>query len=87
MSSATEQRRHKVLCAIVADYISSQEPVGSKALVDRHNLGVSSATIRNDMAVLESEGYIVQQHASSGRIPTEKGYQAFVDSIHDVKCQ
>ncbi|GAA4786332.1 heat-inducible transcriptional repressor HrcA [Corynebacterium canis] len=85
MSSATEQRRHKVLCAIVADYISSQEPVGSKALVDRHNLGVSSATIRNDMAVLESEGYIVQQHASSGRIPTEKGYQAFVDSIHDVK--
>ncbi|MDO4685361.1 MAG: heat-inducible transcriptional repressor HrcA [Corynebacterium sp.] len=85
MSSATEQRRYKVLCAIVADYISSQEPVGSKALVDRHNLGVSPATIRNDMAALEAEGYIVQQHASSGRIPTEKGYQAFVDSIHDIK--
>lgn len=74
-----------MLNAIVADYIASQEPLGSKALVERHKLQVSSATIRNDMAVLEAEGLIVQQHASSGRIPTEKGYRMFVDSIHEVK--
>ena len=85
MSSATQRRRHEVLRAIVADYIASQEPVGSKTLVDRHSLGVSSATIRNDMAALESEGYIEQQHASSGRIPTQKGYRLFVDSINEVK--
>lgn len=85
MAVGTDQRRQEVLRAIVADYISSQEPVGSKALLERHKLNVSSATIRNDMAVLESEGYITQQHASSGRIPTEKGYRAFVDTLHDVK--
>ncbi|HJE89645.1 MAG TPA: heat-inducible transcriptional repressor HrcA [Dietzia timorensis] len=83
--SATEDRRAQVLRAIVADYISSQEPVGSKALVDRHNLGVSSATIRNDMAVLEDEGFITQPHTSSGRVPTEKGYRQFVDAIHELK--
>src|SRR5699024_6534546 len=64
---------------------SSQEPVGSKALLERYQLGVSSATIRNDMAVLESEGLITQPHASSGRVPTEKGYRVFVDSLHDLK--
>ncbi|KQB85106.1 heat-inducible transcriptional repressor HrcA [Corynebacterium oculi] len=84
MAGATDQRRREVLRAIVADYIASQEPVGSKALLERHKLNVSSATIRNDMAVLESEGYIQQQHASSGRIPTEKGYRQFVDSIHEL---
>ncbi|GAB3082009.1 heat-inducible transcriptional repressor HrcA [Corynebacterium aquatimens] len=71
--------------AIVADYIALHEPVGSKSLVDRHKLNVSSATIRNDMAVLEAEGYIEQPHASSGRVPTEKGYRAFVDAINKVK--
>ena len=58
MSSATQRRRHEVLRAIVADYIASQEPVGSKTLVDRHSLGVSTATVRKYMAALESEGYI-----------------------------
>ena len=86
MSSQTELRRREVLRAIVADYVSSQEPVGSKALVDRHNLGVSSATIRNDMAVLEAEGYITQPHTSSGRIPTEKGYREFVDRLSGVRA-
>ncbi len=85
MAAPAEKRREEVLRAIVADYIASQEPVGSKALLERHRLNVSSATIRNDMAVLESEGYIAQQHASSGRIPTEKGYRQFVDTIHDIK--
>lgn len=85
MASSTQARRQQVLNAIVADYIASQEPVGSKALVERHQLKVSSATIRNDMAALEAEGLIAQQHASSGRIPTEKGYRMFVDNIHDIK--
>ena len=82
--SSTADRRTDVLRAIVSDYIASHEPVGSKALVDRHSLGVSSATIRNDMAVLEAEGFIVQPHTSSGRVPTEKGYRLFVDSIEEI---
>jgi heat-inducible transcriptional repressor len=84
MGSA-DDRRFEVLRAIVADFVATKEPIGSKSLVDRHNLGVSSATIRNDMAVLEAEGYITQPHTSSGRVPTEKGYREFVDRIDDVK--
>ncbi|BCN79392.1 heat-inducible transcription repressor HrcA [Prescottella equi] len=83
--ASTEERRFEVLRAIVADYVSTQDPIGSKALVERHNLGVSSATIRNDMAALEAEGYITQPHTSSGRVPTDKGYRQFVDRIADVK--
>lgn len=67
MGSADE-RRFEVLRAIVADFVATQEPIGSKSLVERHNLGVSSATVRNDMAVLEAEGYITQPHTSSGRV-------------------
>ncbi len=81
----SEPRRLEVLRAIVEDYVHSREPVGSKALVDRHQLGVSSATIRNDMAVLEDEGLITAPHTSSGRIPTDKGYRLFVDRISEVK--
>jgi heat-inducible transcriptional repressor len=84
MASADE-RRFDVLRAIVADFVSTKEPIGSKSLVERHNLGVSSATVRNDMAVLEAEGYITQPHTSSGRVPTEKGYREFVDRLDDVK--
>src|SRR5690625_6471498 len=84
MGSA-DDRRLEVLRAIVADFVHTQEPVGSKSLVDRHNLGVSSATVRNDMAVLEAEGYIAQPHTSSGRVPTEKGYREFVDRLDGVK--
>jgi heat-inducible transcriptional repressor len=80
-----DERRFEVLRAIVADFVSTKEPIGSKSLVDRHNLGVSSATVRNDMAVLEAEGYITQPHTSSGRVPTEKGYREFVDRLDDVK--
>lgn len=80
-----EDRRLAVLRAIVEDYVSTREPVGSKALVERHSLGVSSATIRNDMAVLEEEGFIAQPHTSAGRIPTDLGYRAFVDRLSGVK--
>src|SRR3981189_3996078 len=67
------------------DFVSTKEPIGSKSLVERHNLGVSRATVRNDMAVLEAEGYIAQPHTSSGRVPTEKGYREFVDRLDDIK--
>jgi heat-inducible transcriptional repressor len=80
-----DDRKIDVLRAIVADYVATREPVGSKALVERHALGVSSATVRNDMAVLEEEGYIAQPHTSAGRVPTDKGYRVFVDRLHGVK--
>lgn len=80
-----DDRKLAILRAIVTDYVSSQEPVGSRVLVERHNLGVSPATVRNDMAVLEEEGYITQPHTSAGRIPTDKGYRLFVDRLASVK--
>src|SRR5918996_6637830 len=80
-----EDRKLEVLRAIVEDYVSTREPVGSKALVDRHQLGVSPATVRNDMAALEEEGLIAQPHTSAGRIPTDKGYRLFVDRLSQVK--
>ena len=80
-----DERKLAVLRAIVEDYVSTTEPVGSKSLVDRHGLDVSPATIRNDMAVLEDQGFIAQPHTSAGRIPTEKGYRLFVDRLSSVK--
>ncbi|GAA2569015.1 MULTISPECIES: heat-inducible transcriptional repressor HrcA [Streptomyces] len=79
------ERRLKVLRAIVQDYVGTEEPVGSKALTERHSLGVSPATVRNDMAALEDEGFIAQPHTSAGRIPTDKGYRLFVDKLAGVK--
>src|SRR6476469_5438551 len=79
------ERRLEVLRAIVQDYVGTEEPVGSKALTERHNLGVSPATVRNDMAALEDEGFIAQPHTSAGRIPTDKGYRLFVDKLAGVK--
>ena len=81
----SEERKLAVLRAIVEDYVQTREPVGSKALVERHALGVSPATIRNDMALLEEEGYITQPHTSAGRVPTDKGYRLFVDRLSQVK--
>ncbi|HAK71935.1 heat-inducible transcriptional repressor HrcA [Bifidobacterium sp. UBA6881] len=80
----TQSRRMLVLRAVVEDYIRSQEPVGSTTLTKDHNLGVSSATVRNDMAALEDDGYLIQPHTSAGRIPTEKGYRYFVDRLATV---
>ncbi|KFI56667.1 heat-inducible transcriptional repressor HrcA [Bifidobacterium callitrichos] len=79
-----QSRRMLVLRAVVEDYIRSQEPVGSGALTKQHDLGVSSATVRNDMAALEDEGYLIQPHTSAGRVPTEKGYRYFVDRLATV---
>jgi heat-inducible transcriptional repressor len=79
------ERGLAVLRAIVQDYVASREPVGSKTIVDRHAFGVSAATIRNDMALLEEEELIAAPHTSSGRIPTDKGYRVFVDQLTDVR--
>ena len=82
----SEDRRLDVLRAIVEDYVETREPVGSRMLVERHQLGVSPATIRNDMAALEDGGYIAQPHTSAGRVPTDKGYRLFVDRLSTVKA-
>ena len=80
-------RNMAVLRAIIEDFIATNEPVASKSLVERHNFGVSSATIRNDMAALEEEGYITAPHTSSGRIPTDKGYRVFVDQLIQAEAE
>lgn len=78
-------RRLEILRAIVDEYVATQEPVGSKAIADKSQLGVSPATIRNEMAVLEEEGLITHPHTSAGRIPTDLGYRFFVDKLATVK--
>ncbi len=80
-----DDRKLAVLRAVVEDFVRTQEPVGSKGIVERHQLGVSPATIRNDMAVLEEQGYITQPHTSAGRVPTDKGYRLFDDRLGSVK--
>jgi heat-inducible transcriptional repressor len=79
------ERGLQVLQAIVQDYVETREPVGSKSIVDRHAFGVSAATIRNDMALLEDEDLIVAPHTSSGRVPTDKGYRVFVDHLARIR--
>ncbi len=80
-----DDRKLEVLRAIVEDFVVTNEPVGSRALAERHSLGVSPATVRNDMAALEDEGFITHPHTSAGRIPTDKGYRLFVDQLSTVK--
>jgi heat-inducible transcriptional repressor len=81
-----QHRQLAILRAIVEDYVATEEPVGSKTLAAKHGLGVSPATIRNEMAVLEEAGLISQPHTSAGRIPTNKGYRVFVDKLATVKA-
>lgn len=76
-----EFRKQKVLEAVVNDYVSTAEPVGSRAIAKKYNLGVSPATIRNEMADLEDLGYLEQPHLSAGRIPSDKGYRYYVDNL------
>jgi heat-inducible transcriptional repressor len=75
-----------ILKAVVDDYIETAEPVGSKSLVSRHQLPVSPATIRNEMAELEDMGYLEQPHTSAGRIPSDLGYRTYVDSLMEVQA-
>lgn len=81
METALDERKGTILRAVVIDYIRTGEPVGSGAIVRRYRLGVSSATIRNEMGVLEELGYLVQPHTSAGRIPTDQGYRFYVDAL------
>ena len=78
---ALSERRARILAFIVDDYVLSAQPVGSQALVDKHNLGLSSATVRNEMAALEDEGLITHPHTSAGRIPSNRGYRYYVSSL------
>lgn len=76
-----DDRKKKILASVVEDYIATAEPVGSKTIVDKYNLEYSSATIRNEMKVLEENGYLEQPHISAGRIPSTKGYRYYVDNL------
>lgn len=77
-------RKEKILSAIIESYIQTGEPIGSKALINETGLGVSSATVRNDMADLTNRGYLIQPHTSAGRIPTQQGYRYYIDNIMTV---
>lgn len=79
------ERKLSVLHAIVRDYVDTNEPVGSKGIVERHRFGVSAATIRNDMAQLEDDELIVAPHTSAGRVPTDKGYRVYVDTLAKLR--
>lgn len=80
-----DERKKRILEAVTDDYISTAEPVGSRAIARRYNLGISPATIRNEMADLEESGYLEQPHTSAGRIPSQKGYRFYVDFIMKTK--
>ncbi|PLX83250.1 MAG: heat-inducible transcription repressor HrcA [Desulfuromonas sp.] len=85
MSEKLNDRSRKILEAIIEDYIDSAEPIGSRTVSRRHRIGLSPATVRNVMADLEEMGYIVSPHTSAGRIPTEKGYRFYVDTLLQVR--
>jgi len=76
-----EGRRREILRIVIDDYIATAEPIGSEAVRERHGLNVSSATVRNEMAALEDMGYLNQPHTSAGRVPTDRGYRVYVDSL------
>ncbi|MBA3604639.1 MAG: heat-inducible transcriptional repressor HrcA [Actinomycetota bacterium] len=76
-----DERKSAILSAVVQEYIATALPVGSTHIADAPAIHVSSATVRNEMAVLEQEGYLIQPHTSAGRIPTDKGYRFFVDQL------
>lgn len=80
-----DERKIKILEAIINDYINTAEPVGSRTIAKKYNLGISSATIRNEMADLEDMGYLEQLHSSSGRKPSDKGYRLYVDKLMHIQ--
>ncbi len=79
-----DDRKLKILQAIIDDYISTAEPVGSRTIAKKHELGLSSATIRNEMADLEDMGFLEQPHTSAGRVPSDKGYRLYVDQLMKI---
>ena len=85
MQSELDERKMKILQAIIRNYLETGEPVGSRTISKYTDLNLSSATIRNEMADLEELGYIIQPHTSAGRIPSDKGYRLYVDSMLEEK--
>lgn len=84
-----DERKRRILHAIIDDYIDTAEPIGSRTIARKHELGLSSATIRNEMADLEEMGFLAQPHTSSGRVPSDKGYRLYVDQlmqVHDLNA-
>src|SRR5205085_12404 len=79
--SNLDERKAAILRAVVTEYIETAQPVGSQRVAQAPEVSVSSATVRNEMATLEREGYLVQPHTSAGRVPTDKGYRFFVDQL------
>jgi heat-inducible transcriptional repressor len=80
-----DDRKLKILQAVIADYISTAQPIGSRTIAKKYKLGISSATIRNEMSDLEDMGYLEQPHTSAGRIPSERGYRLYVDRLMQIK--
>ena len=82
-----DERKKKILQAVIDEYVNTAEPVSSSALVEKYNLKYSSATVRNELADLEKNGYLDKTHTSSGRVPSEKGYRFYVDRIMQEREQ
>jgi heat-inducible transcriptional repressor len=80
-----EPRKREILNIIIKEYIKTAEPVGSGTLKNKYKLNISSATVRNEMAELEAEGYIIQPHISAGRVPTEKAYRVYLENLKEKK--
>lgn len=80
-----DERKRFILKALINDYIMTAEPIGSRTIAKRYDLGISSATIRNEMADLEDMGYLEQPHTSAGRVPSDKGYRAYVDHLMNIE--
>ncbi|HEX3368091.1 MAG TPA: heat-inducible transcriptional repressor HrcA, partial [Candidatus Cybelea sp.] len=80
-SGGLDKRKAYILATVVYEYIATAEPVGSQVLTQKYNLGISSATVRNEMAELEAGGYLTQPHTSAGRIPSDAGYRTYVDQL------
>lgn len=76
-----DKRKKEILQAVVDEYINTAEPVSSATLVEKYGLNYSSATVRNELAELENNGYLDKPHTSSGRVPSEKGYRFYVDEL------
>ena len=85
MNDGMDDRKRAILKAIIDDYVTSAEPVGSRTIAKKSDMGLSPATIRNEMADLEEMGYLTQPHTSAGRIPSDKGYRAYVNEILNVR--
>ena len=79
------ERKQRILHAVITDYIQTAEPVGSRTISRHYQLDLSAATIRNEMADLEELGYLTQPHTSAGRIPTQQGYRFYVDTLMDAE--